>query len=1093
HLTDLTAGFHISTLVADITAMANHLFSSVSRKGSNFVLRAFSFFGMAHSYIGPEPTNSLQQRAITDIPKDIRALPKLFDLDFRTVMYAVCPKCGVYYPPTCTAGKDGKKKTFWQPICTEPLLGSTTPCGEPLTLTTEDTTRPVKAACHFPFSDWFGRFIALPKVEEYGDRFCEEIEGQAPFSTPGDEAFIRTLPSPSSTEGALFVADRGKEGRWFFALEVDFFNVEGNIAGGASRSTGVIAMTCLNLPLAMRHDDAYRYVAWILGGPKEPDSKDAQIRHPMRLLTYLSRCDWESWGEASKEYLRTGSKLWLEAPDVKSRKAIERNYGTRYSELWRLPYWDITRQLVVDPMHNIYLGVARRYFMVGLGLQDPKPNTTRETQSAKIAFRHPFALLPPLSKLASVEPVQEPDDGEDVLALEDRPELSSEAAALRTRVAHFLKTSEGSRDLANKVGSIRRRLRVGRPLSVDALKSMVTSASWTSLAYITNDLCLLDPTCQTGILDGLKQKAMKKEIMGQLLNDWAAASVSEPGHSVSASAGRNQMEALESLASRMTHQCAYLVGNVHRLLALPTCEGELGDHIESAPTLAGADEGQEDRVDDSIREPSLGVDLPGEAHDMPGQTDAGSAMDVDDDSSTPRPGSVTPRSRSVEAASVDPVKASRKPLEAALTESATAEALAYVAWELNCHPGKDDKKSLISALVEWRALQPQKGLAWTPIRPHETLSRLHKCLREVIRPTWMAHPRHDVGLPSAGKIKAGHYKTLFDLYVPLCVLSLWTPGSPLAVDDAQSMAGPLETSMLLTCACRAMVSDGPVETQRKKFVSLYTRHLEGLERDCPGISTPNHHLAFHIHDFMTLHGHVRNWWCFPFERLLGRMQRMGINHIPGQYEETLMKSFYQGAFFRQSLMRTNSPYLDDFRRMMDAVFEIGDYENDDLAEEDVVDIGIDGSPEIDESRPPLPSVSERLRAVPVAPRAVQPTTALPHSGVRIGGRIFSASRESNSYITFRARDVTHAEWTAGQIVEMKLEDGHLIFLVRPLAPLHSERKNDPFAAFWEEGFEARSVSYEELPPVSIAVADWDIAHGAYWKLTPEWALIVQVR
>ncbi|KAL1657951.1 hypothetical protein GGF50DRAFT_92940 [Schizophyllum commune] len=1128
HLVDPTAGFHVSTIVAEMTAMACHLFESASRQGSNFVLKAFPFFGLAQSWLAAEHPNAFQHKAMNDIPQDIRALTKRFDLDIQPVLYAVCSRCGVLYAPTTV-----QNAPSWPSVCTATVFGSAQLCDEPLLKTASDgKTCPIKAACHYPLSDWFGRFIALPKVEEYGDRFCKELDGEAPLTlegmTPDDEAFVRSLPGPSPTDSSsLFIADRGQEGRWLFALELDYFNIEGNSAGGASRSTGVISMTCLNLPLAIRHDDAYRYVAWILGGPKEPDSKDAQLRYPMRLLvdellTFFDKgCDKEHWGEASKDYLRAGAKLWLEAPNAKTRKAIERNYGTRWSELWRLPYWDITRQLIVDPMHSVYLGICRRHFTVGLGLQDPKPNTTRKMQSEKFAFKHPFALLPPLSKLAITEPAPEPAPAKDALALEDRPSLSSEAAASRASVAlrimeYAQRTSE---DLAAKVASLRRRLQHLDPHSAEALKSMVTSATWSALAF-------------SQILDGSKHKAINKEAMARLLSTWVADAVqtaSLPQNELAfsnastsaegtATPTHDRGEVLKTLASRMTHQCAYSIGNVHRLLMLPSCEADpidqRGHPSESVPTPAS------DRAENE-------ADFDGEERGTPTASETDAGVGIGSESSTPRSGSATPRARSLESDDRDIAqagpsrlagtsgarakprkktakaegksgvkktkKATRKPVEIALSEGANADALGYVALELDCHPGKDDKKSLVSALAEWRSRQSAEGMPWTPIRPHETLTMLHRCLREVVRPTWMARPKHDVGLPSGGKVKAADYKVLYELFVPLCVLALWRHGSPLAVDDTDAMAGPLETSMLLTCAVRAMVSNTPSEEQRRKFLALYSRHLDALERDCPGIATPNHHLAFHIYDFMRLHGHVRNWWCFPFERLLGRMQRMGINHKPGEYEQTLMTMFYQRAFFRQSMMRTDSPFLHDFRRMMESQFKLGDYETDDMADDSVVDIGADGTVKGDDLRAPLPSISDRLRAVPVASReAESETIALPSSGVRIGGRIYSATRESNSYVIIKAREGSKfKEWTAGQIVQIKMENGSVVFDVRPFALLHPNLCDDPFASFWKEGFQARSVTDEVLAPVHIAVAEADIAHGAYWRLTSEWAVIVQ--
>jgi hypothetical protein len=41
------------------------------------------------------------------------------------------------------------------------------------------------------------------------------------------------------------------------------------------------------------------------------------------------------------------------------RSRAESQYGVRYSELLRLPYFDCIRFTVVDPMHNLFLGTAK--------------------------------------------------------------------------------------------------------------------------------------------------------------------------------------------------------------------------------------------------------------------------------------------------------------------------------------------------------------------------------------------------------------------------------------------------------------------------------------------------------------------------------------------------------------------------------------------------------------------------------------------------------------------------------------------------------------------------------------------------------------
>ncbi|KAI5896207.1 uncharacterized protein SCHCODRAFT_01170395 [Schizophyllum commune H4-8] len=1101
HLTDPTENYHISSIIGSATTLAIHLYDGASRRTGNFLLRALPWFATAHTWLNTgacdaRTANVMQKKALDDIPEDIRTVRKRFNLEVEPTVYAVCPKCGALSAPS-----GSYEHPSWHSTCSEPVLGTKRPCNEALLKRTlEGKTRPIKTLCHFPFSDWFGRFIALPRVEEYGDKFCADVcaSDLPPLtkSSLADGDLVRSLPGPSLEEDTLFVADRGSEGRWVFMLEVDFFNVEGNKAGGASKSTGATAMVCLNLPLEMRYDDAYLYVPWILGGPKEPDSKEAQLRHPMRLVRFIDFIAerWQAFLQTSKQDIQLEDH-WISLPTLYvhtavfgiiqhlptatgrtgTRSTIERCYGTRDSVFWDLGYWDVTRQLIVDPMHSVYLGVARRHFTVGLGLHDPKPGVARAKRSDNIAFHNPFPLLPPLSTLKFAGSSETGNDTKDALALEDRAELSEDQAAMRRSVAQFLRDGVDEQDrtrhehsLAAKVAAIRSRLKQNSDSDANVIKSSMETRQWNALAYVCNDYCLLDEECQRGVLAGAKQKAVTREQMAQLLSTQVEKQIGEeetsgPSFNTRTSGvahtdvDRLRAESLEKIASQMSHATAYSVGNIHRLLMKPlmAAGGDDPDNAHSSdpvPAAAPSDRSSSIGTDD---ERSLGRET---------SVDIQSFNGLDDDPTTPRAGSITPRAGSIDTTAYETLPDNAPPRS---SDGTTPEALAFACWELGCHPGKEDKKSLVSALLEWRARQPLEGLPWSPVRSHEVLQRLHQCLRDVVRPTSIVRPPPNVGLPSAGKIKAAHFKTLYELFVPLCVLSLWKPGSPIAISDAETMDGPLTASMLLTCAIRAMVADVLTEDKRKQFISLYSRHVEAIERDCPGIATPNHHLSFHIYDFMSLLGPVRTWWCFPFERLLGRMQRMGINHIPGEYEQTLMETYYARAFFRQSLMQSSSPFVQAFRHMMEQLFDTEDGCDDDDDEDPadegrdpvVIDAGdLDSQPQ--EVEPPLQTLSARLRDVPLPP--VRTRQAAPNeriSAVRIGRRIYSANHQENSYVTFVSqKSQMHSRWSAGKIIRMEKEDGRIIFYISLFTPLRADLTQDPFAAFWNDGFEAQSVS-----------------------------------
>ena len=55
-------------------------------------------------------------------------------------------------------------------------------------------------------------------------------------------------------------------------------------------------------------------------------------------------------------------------------------------------------------------------------------------------------------------------------------------------------------------------------------------------------------------------------------------------------------------------------------------------------------------------------------------------------------------------------------------------------------------------------------------------------------------------------------------------------------------------------------------------------------------------VAFHIYDFILLFGPIMAWWTFPFERLIGALQKFNTNdHVGGELEGTIVRSFWKGA------------------------------------------------------------------------------------------------------------------------------------------------------------------------------------------------------
>jgi len=67
----------------------------------------------------------------------------------------------------------------------------------------------------------------------------------------------------------------------------------------------------------------------------------------------------ETWPSRNLEVHRQKSNEYKNAKTQSDQASIVKDHGVRYSCLNELPYFDVIRFSVVDPMHNLYLGIAK--------------------------------------------------------------------------------------------------------------------------------------------------------------------------------------------------------------------------------------------------------------------------------------------------------------------------------------------------------------------------------------------------------------------------------------------------------------------------------------------------------------------------------------------------------------------------------------------------------------------------------------------------------------------------------------------------------------------------------------------------------------
>jgi hypothetical protein len=117
---------------------------------------------------------------------------------------------------------------------------------------------------------------------------------------------------------------------------------------------------------------------------------------------YRTDFDHSDWATRDPKILRAKAEAWRDAETLAERTQIFEEYGVRWSELWRLPYWNPSRMLVIDSMHCMLEGLVHYHCRHVLELSVEK---AKQTEKPEQAFTYPW---PPYEEEAYSEIV--PDD-----------------------------------------------------------------------------------------------------------------------------------------------------------------------------------------------------------------------------------------------------------------------------------------------------------------------------------------------------------------------------------------------------------------------------------------------------------------------------------------------------------------------------------------------------------------------------------------------------------------------------------------------------------------------------------------------------------
>lgn len=166
------------------------------------------------------------------------------------------------------------------------------------------------------------------------------------------------------------------------------------------------------------------------------------------------------------------------------------------------------------------------------------------------------------------------------------------------------------------------------------------------------------------------------------------------------------------------------------------------------------------------------------------------------------------------------------------------------------------------------------------------LREIRKEIAHVITPSWISSvPSDSLGSSRHGKLKADQWRVLGLLYLPLILICLWSL-PPDGTRDAlsQCQLDLLEMTLHLVSAIIIATSEITSQQHASKYLEHMTAYFNAIKRVFPEFRFhPNHHMALHLSEYLKRFGPVQAWWTFPFERLIGMLQRATTNGRIGMF------------------------------------------------------------------------------------------------------------------------------------------------------------------------------------------------------------------
>ncbi|TFK50448.1 hypothetical protein OE88DRAFT_1735998 [Heliocybe sulcata] len=228
---------------------------------------------------------------------------------------------------------------------------------------------PAKAVPLAMLSSLLADFLEDEEMETACDQWLDHVHEPGRYTNRLDGEVARMVKDKN---GNLFFSQPSHTEENELRIPVDFsadwFNQNSsNFAG--SHSSGMMSFTVASLPPELHYQTRNLLVPVALPGPTEPTAEQIQsylkfLVDDLELLCgdgvrIKTAKHTEEYTPRDGEDHKARCWRWKQLSTQEERDGWFQHFGARWTEFARLPYFDLVRFTLIDPMHNILLGLAK--------------------------------------------------------------------------------------------------------------------------------------------------------------------------------------------------------------------------------------------------------------------------------------------------------------------------------------------------------------------------------------------------------------------------------------------------------------------------------------------------------------------------------------------------------------------------------------------------------------------------------------------------------------------------------------------------------------------------------------------------------------